>query len=284
MKIKTLLAGTLFKTPILLCVFLPINNPRSLCTPVGGVDNAVRRRQTILLVHDPAASDYCWVESVQMFLQRWGSFDVWLDFIDIPQSPHKDPLIWYSEAMEAADVVAVIAPTADTRPFLEQRSAIYHHTFDLALELVATRISRRLKLQEQGFMKRLVVLETCNSLIPDICSSFVRFRVPEQLHKLIRYIANNNGTAADSRKSLPDCLLACCEEDSDSSAIDSFHLIHQHLGQRNKSVQVRDYQAKHVSESSSLLAENEDRDRRRQQLDREFGSAIISVNALPNLG
>lgn len=263
-----------------------------------GFDKLGLHRPTVLLVHDPATSDYCWVEAVQIFLQRWGAFDVWLDFIEIPLSPHKDPLIWYSEAMDSADVVAFIAPSADTSTLSEHRPTIYHHTFQLALELLATRISHRLKQQERGFMKRFVVLETNKSVIPDVCSSFIRFHVPEQLPKLIRYITNNSGTSNDGgiskkKRNLIACLLERGDKDNKSTVMESFRLIYEHLRQRNKStknIQIRDalvQDGKNETEYSCLLENgkaNEDRDQRRQQLDREFGPDIVSVTALPTLG
>ena len=69
-------------------------------------------------------------------------------------------------------------------------------------------------------------------------------------------------------------------------------MIYEHLRENNKSPDVRVQDtivddAKHVSERLSLLANetvNGDRDRRREQLDREFGPIIPSVTALPTLG
>lgn len=252
-------------------------------------------------MYDPAASDYHFVEALQIFLQRWGGFDVLLDFIEIPRSPHKDPLIWYSEAMETADVVAVLAPPADGSVVsLNQRPAIYHHTFDLALELVSTRISRRLNLKERGVLQRFAVLQADESAVPEVCSSFARFVVPGQLPKFIRYVGrsqdrrdSDDSSNPKRQQGLADRLIERCSEEGESTVMDSFHMIYEHLRERNKSPDVHQARdsivddAKHVSERLSLLGsetENEERDQRREQLDREFGTAIPSVTALTTLG
>lgn len=258
---------------------------------VSGLGSHATQRKTILLVHDSATSDCCWIEAVRMFLQNWGGFDVLVDFIEIPQSQHKDPLIWYSEAMETVDAVAVVSPPADALSLLDQRPAIYHHTFDLALELVAMRISRRLKLKQRKVLQHFVVLETSGSSVPDACSSFARFRVPAELPNLISYVVRDSDENNSLKAFLADCLPERCTRSKESAAIDSFHMFYQHVQQSSKSPdgQVRDSSivddANHVAEHSALLeTTNEDRDRRREQLDREFGSGIASLTTLTTLG
>ena len=198
--------------------------------------------------------------------------------------------------METCDVVAVLSPPAEPAVSSNQQPAIYHHTFDLALELVSARISRRLNLKERGVLQRFVVLETEGSAIPEACSSFTRFTIPGQLPKFIRYVSRNQDRreSDDSvkKQGLADRLIERCSEDSEATVMESFHMIYEHLRENNKSPDVRVQDtivddAKHVSERLSLLANetvNGDRDRRREQLDREFGPIIPSVTALPTLG
>lgn len=268
------------------------------------------RRKTILLVHDSTTSDYSWIEAMKIFLEKWGGFKVFVDFIEIPRSRHKDPLLWYTESMETADSVAVVSPPSlpvgGASISTDQRSAIYHHTFDLALELLAMRISRRLKLKERDVLQQFVVLQTGeSSAIPDVCSSFTRFLVPEEFSNLISYIGEDGhdsgaAAAANNRSfTFADCLVQrwIRRGDKESTLMDSFRMIHQHLRQRNNSsleeaaaaAHVRPTavdDAQHVAECSSLLStqNEEDRERKRQQLDREFGSGIVSLANLPTLG
>lgn len=283
---------------------------------------SIRQMKTILLVHDSTTSDYSWIEAVKLFLEKWGGFQVLVDFIEIPRSRHKDPLLWYTESMETADSVAVVAPSSCRQlPVAaaddgvvsistDQRSAIYHQTFDLALELLAMRISRRLKLKERDVLEQFVVLlpatdENAISSIPDVCTSFSRFLVPEEFTNLISYIAgedDDDSSATTSRAgannrsfTFADCLVG--RRDKESTLMDSFRMMHEHLRQRNKSpaAHVRPSaeaidDAQHVElqvESCSLLStqnEEEDRERKRQQLDREFGSGIVSLANLSTLG
>lgn len=282
---------------------------------------SIRQMKTILLVHDSTTSDYSWIEAVKLFLEKWGGFQVLVDFIEIPRSRHKDPLLWYTESMETADSVAVVAPSSCRQlPVAaaddgvvsistDQRSAIYHQTFDLALELLAMRISRRLKLKERDVLEQFVVLlpatdENAISSIPDVCTSFSRFLVPEEFTNLISYIAgedDDDSSATTSRAgannrsfTFADCLVG--RRDKESTLMDSFRMMHEHLRQRNKSpAHVRPSaetidDAQHVElqvESCSLLCtqnEEEDRERKRQQLDREFGSGIVSLANLSTLG
>ena len=241
-------------------------------------------------MHDPTANDNSWVEAVQIFLRRLGAFEVWVDFSEIPKSFHKDPLIWYSEAMEMADMVVVLAPMAGSTTLLEQRSTIYHHTFELALELVATRISKRLKLKERNVLQHFVVLETEHCIVPDLCSSFVRFRAPDQLPKFVRYLSRTGRDKNQNCAGVAECFLTRCNSYNDSAMVESFRAIYENLQRRSHSsdagsedVVTVEYPSRTAEHFSLLDKEDKVHDQRRQQLDREFGPAIVSVSALPTL-
>lgn len=290
-RIKRIFTGQLTMNNISFFFFI-LNISLSPIQGQGQGHHPAAHRKTILLVHDSATSDCCWIEAVRMFLQKFGDFQVLVDFIEIPQSSHKDPLIWYSETMETVDAVAVVAPPSDARSLSDQRPAIYHHTFDLALELVAMRISRRLKLKQRKVLQHFVVLETNSSVIPDACSSFARFRIPAQLPNLISYIGRDSDENHSDKTVFADCLIPDrYTRGKESAAIDSFRMFYQHLvqGSNSPDMPVGDCNivddANHVAERSALLdAANEDRDRRREQLDREFGSGIAGLTTLTTLG
>lgn len=258
------------------------------------------RRRTVLLAHDSTASDYSWIEALKLFLEKWGGFEVLVDFVEIPRSRHKDPLLWYTESMETADWVAVVAPPPPVATTAtDQRSPIYRHTFDLALELLAMRISRRLKLKERDVLQQFVVVQPEGGSIPDVCSSFSRFRVPQEFANLISYMDQQEmdgqhvgGPAANHRSSahFTDCLRPR-SRDKESKLMDSFRMIHQHLVQRNQSLAAMAVRpptvddAQHVEEERfSLLNSEDDRERKRQELDRQFGPAIVRLSDLPTLG
>ncbi|XP_046640113.1 uncharacterized protein LOC124321250 [Daphnia pulicaria] len=261
---------------------------------LSGMKKEPIRRKTVLLAHDSTASDYSWIEALKLFLEKWGGFEVLVDFVEIPRSRHKDPLLWYTESMETADWVAVVAPPP---PATDQRSPIYRHTFDLALELLAMRISRRLKLKERDVLQQFVVVQPEGGSVPDVCSSFSRFRVPQEFANLISYMDQQEmdgqhvgGPAANHPAHFVDCLRPR-SRDNESKLMDSFRMIHQHLVQRNQSLAAMAVRpptvddAQHVEEErSSLLNSEDDRERKRQELDRQFGPAIVRLADLPTLG
>jgi hypothetical protein len=55
------------------------------------------QRKTVLLAHDSTASDYNWIAALKLFLEKRGGFEVLVDFVEIPRSRHKDPLLWYTD-------------------------------------------------------------------------------------------------------------------------------------------------------------------------------------------
>lgn len=247
----------------------------------------------MLLVHDSAASDSLWMEAASIFLRDWGGFDVWLDFLHIPQSQHKDPLRWYSEAIKKAEIVAVVVgQAAISSPALDQRSTIYHHTFDLALELIASRISQRLRDKEANVLQHFIVLDAnqashASTSVPNACASFARFRMPHQMPELVNYVYRDRCEC--SKGSSISCNLTAPSSRSGHIAKESFESIYnrlRHSGSHpanHSPPQTHVDDAKHEAESTSLLDDKADEDyrnQRRERLDNEFGPNVVSISAL----
>ena len=272
------------------------------------------KRPSVLIVHDASSGDSCQVEAIQLVLDRYGGLDVLVDFNDIPSSRHKDPLLWYSVAMETADFVAILAPaaqTADTADADAENVSIYRHTFHLALELLANRIGRRAKIQKSGFLHELVVLEiptgsatgSAGSILPDVCSSLTKFSIPDQFPKLIQHIHHHVNPEEIRRNKNSGCRWTDCfriqsGSDYHSTLIESYQLIYNHLINQQRSV-CNQGDGMHpiiksggTGEDSSLLdgtelAEEQEEDVKEEEkvkdLDRVFGSVILSVRDLKRI-
>lgn len=218
--------------------------------------------------------DHHWVEAVRIFLTSLGGLEVWLDRIDIPRRADQDPLTWYSIAMEQADIVAVLAGPKDegrTQP-------IYHLTFHLAMELLAARIRQDLTLKKTGsILQQFIVLETDENpaSAPELCSSFPRFRIPDEADHLIRTFLQQPSPSA----SILRACLACQPGAADSS----FRLIYEEqkkkldLHPAESSLPAMD--SGHVGlgkEDEGVLEED-----RRKRFEAQFDSVIVSISSLP---
>lgn len=239
----------------------------------------------MLLVHDSASSDSLWMEAASVFLRECGGFDVWLDFLHIPQSEHKDPLRWYSDAIKKADIVAVVVGEAQpSSPMLDQRSTIYHHTYDLALELIASCISQRLRDKEPNVLRHFIVLETSQAApLPNACASFARFRVPRQTAELINYVYR--GRCECGKGAGIPCSVAASPSRNRHVAKESFDAIYNRLRNRESPGAGQSHGqadgATKVETTSLLQADEEEyRIQRRERLDEEFGPNVTSVETV----
>lgn len=227
--------------------------------------------RTILLIYDPAVSDVQWVEAVRVFLSQWSGLQVLLDFIDIPQSGvGQDPFAWYSAAIDVVDIVAIVAGCPYDPSLHVDRDSIYHLTFDLAMELIAARVGRRLQNKEQDVLQHFVVLDEGPVIhpLPAICSSFSRFRLPDQVDELLCFVYGR----PRGRRALHG---------------ESIKMIYEKIRLRDHSVSraTPTQDAEHVAETRSLLLQDDDSDEiyrseRRQQLDRDFGNMVASVSSV----
>ena len=210
-------------------------------------------------------------------------YQVWLDSVEIPKSQHKDPLIWYSNAVQEADIVAVVsAPSPPTAT----ATSIYTGTYELALELMASRIASRLKsTKERDVLKHFLVLQSSSGakrdeFIPELCSSFERFLIPDQTFDLVHFI---DGEQASNRL-FTSCLQDQLNKDTRHFSTESFHLIYNQ--QLAGSLESPEPFA--ISEQCRLLiADNPTNNTKRvdddEKLDLEFGPCIVKVANLPSI-
>ena len=247
-----------------------------------------RTRVKMLLVYDPMKTDPNWLQALRIFLEKLAGYQVWLDSIEIPKSLHKDPLVWYSTAVDQADIVAVVVSPAP--PHITP--CIYTGTYQLALELISSQIASRCK-STATVLKRFVVVEssattTAAASVPSMCTSFKRFRFPIEAVELIRYVDGERS----SRRLFIDCLFdhQPLTKDTRLFPTQSFELIYsQLLLQQQQQQQSVDSPLSSITTTSSsteqchLLMDDDVEAMNRHQLDLDFGGTITAVTSLPSV-
>ncbi|XP_034952250.1 uncharacterized protein [Chelonus insularis] len=105
-----------------------------------------------------------------------------VDQLDIPESDTKDPGLWCNRAFKSADVIIVASspPLTDTKV-----PVIYQNMDNHALKLIKDNFAHR--------NKRYAAVEFAYCKpddIPEEAQVFKRFRLPDNLEKLVRFIYN----------------------------------------------------------------------------------------------
>jgi len=248
----------------------------------------------VLLVYDPIKTDPIWLQALSVFVEKLAGYQVWLDSIEIPKSVHKDPLVWYSTGLDQADIVAVVvSPHSPTTP---SSTSIYTGTYELALELIASQIASRCKsTASTAVLKRYVVIELSATAaqVPSMCTSFKRFRFPIEAFDFIHYVDTSNGSEKRSRSRLfIDYLFnqyhRLLTKDTRLFLTQSFDLIYNQLLKQQQQQSVDFVSSITTTEQCHLLMDDDDdnvkaMNRRRHQLDLDFGGTIAAVTSLPSV-
>ncbi|XP_047106099.1 uncharacterized protein LOC124775307 [Schistocerca piceifrons] len=146
---------------------------------------------TVLLVYRHASDGHVGVvRQLADFLRVAGGFHVLLDEEDIPRCADKNPLAWYAEQMQRADVALVVAspePLPTTAPASAPAAGVYGGAAAAAEALVGVRLERGRRCEALALPGRPHLPPPARAL------RLLRARRPSDLRRLVRRLHPGGG-------------------------------------------------------------------------------------------
>ncbi|XP_023247431.1 uncharacterized protein LOC106635760 isoform X2 [Copidosoma floridanum] len=137
------------------------------------------RKLKCLLIYSPTHMSHVYTMVELAKYLRGSNIDAMIDTLDIPETTHKDPVLWCNDAFHSADVV-IVATSPKTN---EIAQVVYRNMDSQALRLI--------KENYPHHNKKYYVIEFpyCDpNDVPKDARHFKRFSMPDDLRKLVRAI------------------------------------------------------------------------------------------------
>jgi len=145
----------------------------------GLMKSQLLRKPKCLLVYSPTHMSHVYTMVELAKYLRGSNIDAMIDTLDIPETTHKDPVLWCNDAFHSADVI-IVATSPKTN---EIAPVVYRNMDSQALRLIKENYPQHNK---KYYMIEFLYCDPND--IPKEARHFKRFSMPDDLRKLVRAI------------------------------------------------------------------------------------------------